>query len=224
MDIDKSIQITPKSKRNGLFLIVLGVILLLSSFALNNLFWDQFKLQLMLLMFSCFIILLLGFGKYSEPNISYNIGKDTITFHHRFGSWQINWQDIISLGEVKANNGLTVFGLPYIGIKLNKLDNIASHISPRLANKLLHEQQELIRLAVEYEEISSAQAIINFSPYPLADKIIKGPVAAWLHRTEVLAIAYGYHLFLAEDSFDQELMNFLSLLKNCQHYVKQNTG
>ncbi|KGJ99684.1 hypothetical protein ND16A_3784 [Thalassotalea sp. ND16A] len=200
---------------------MLGVILLLSSFVLNHLFWHEFKLQLMLLMFSCFIVLLLGLGKYSEPDISYNISKVAIRFNHRFGSWQVNWQDIISFGEVRANNGFAVFSLPYIGIKLNKLDNIANHISPRLANKLLHEQQELISLAVKYEQISKAQAILNFSPYQLQGKTIKGPVAAWLHRTEVLALAYGYHLFLPEDSFDRELTSFLSLLKNCQHYVNR---
>ena len=58
--------------------------------------------------------------------------------------------------------------LPYLGLKLHSLNYIADHISPRLANKLLHEQQELIHLAINNGELNAEQGLINFSSYQLS--------------------------------------------------------
>ena len=126
---------------------------------------------------------------------------------------------MIRIGDIRANVLAEYQHLPYLGIRINSLENIAQSISPRLANKLLHEQQELLLLGVRNQEIDLQNGVINFDPFTLNGVTYKGPVAAWLYRTELLQKAYGYHLFLPESSFDRDLIEFLSLLKECHHYI-----
>ena len=145
-----------------------------------------------------------------------------IEYCHLNGKWQLQWQDIIRFGQVKADVRGEYTQLPYLGIKLKNLEHIAKSISPRLANKLIHEQQELLVLAIVNKEVGSEEDVINFEPYRLNDVIYKGPIAAWLHRSEQLAKAYGYHLFLPESSLDRDLKDFLQLLKECHNYVMVN--
>ena len=145
-----------------------------------------------------------------------------IEYCHLNGKWTLRWQDIIRFGEIKADVRGEHTQLPYLGIKLNNLELFAKNISPRLANKLIHEQQELIVLAIINKEISAEEDLINFEPYTLNDVIYKGPIAAWLHRCEQLAKAYGYHLYLPESSLDRDIKHFLRLLKECHHYIIVN--
>jgi len=175
---------------------------------------------MMFVMFICFTVTLIGCMKLSEPSISYQLTRNNMSHFHRYGNWKIAWAEVIRVGEVNTRINGQYTQLPYLGIKLKTLDNIAANISPRLASKLLHEQQELLILAVKNREISLDNGLINFEPFQLNNRIFKGPIAAWLHRAEQLSIIYGYHLFLSENSFDRELMSFLSLLKNCKTYAK----
>jgi len=190
---------------------------------INVLYWQDYKVQLIFLMLTSLIIFMSGLLKYSEPKISFFITPEVIIYFHRNGQWQIIWKDIIRIGALKADVRGEHIQLPYLGIKLNTLENIAKNISPRLANKLLHEQQELFILAIKNREIDVQDGLINFEPYTLNDVIYKGPIAAWLYRTEYLAKAYGYHLYLPENSFDRDLDEFLALLKKCHHYTIVNS-
>ena len=216
--VDKIIKIAPKSRRNRLFLLCLGCLSLFCCVLLNMMFWQEYKIQLILLMSASFILLLLGSLKYLEPEISYLITPETISYHHRDGQWQLPWQDIMRIGDINTEVNGEYLQLPYIGIKLNTLENIAKSISPRLANKLLHEQKELIYLAIKKHEIKLKNGLINFEPYQLNELTYKGPVAAWLYRTEQLFAAYGYHIYLPDSSCDRGLQEFLNLLRQCQDY------
>lgn len=217
---EKIIKITPKSKRNRLFLFSLGCLLLFCCLLLTELFWQKYTMQLMLLILASFILVLLAVLKYLEPQTSYRITPKGIIYTHRSGRWQLPWQDIIRIGDIHIEVNGEYLQLPYLGIKLNNLENIASSISPRLANKLLHEQKELIFLAVKTQQIKLKSGLINFEPYQLNGVTYKGPVAAWLYRSEQLATAYGYHLYLPESSFDRDLPGFLNLLKQCLDYTR----
>lgn len=73
---------------------------------------------------------------------------------------------------------ITQAQLAYVGIKLNNLDPIANNIYPRLAKKLIHEQQQLLILAVNNKAISFEDSLINFEPYSLNDVIYKGLIAS----------------------------------------------
>jgi hypothetical protein len=213
--------IKPKSKNHSGFLMLLGTCLLLVSFLLNAIFWDDYKFQLMLIMFACAIILLIGILKNSEPDVSFKLTRQHLNFLHRNGYWIIKWQDITRLGQPTSRTVFDVIHLPYIGIKLKNIALIADNISPRLANKLIHEQRELLVLAAKNNEIKLDSGLISFEPYTLNNKVYKGPIAAWLFRTEQLAGVYGYHLYLPETSFDRDTQAFIKLLNDCkEHSIK----
>jgi len=217
--VEEEITIKPKSKNNGLFLICLGVILIFVSMFINLLYWDEYKIQLMLLFLTCSIVLLTGFLKYSEPEISYKLTRQQLYFHHRNGNWELKWESIVRFGQPSANTIFERIDLPYIGIKLKDIAFIADNISPRLANKLIHEQRELLILAARNNEIKLESGLISFDPFTLKNKVYKGPIAAWLFRTEQLNQVYGYHLYLPDSGFDRELADFLKLLKQCKEYA-----
>lgn len=216
------IQVKPNSKRNRLFLLCLGCLLLCICLLLNLLFWDDYRIQLIFIMSASFMVLFVALLKYLEPPISYSITPETISYYHRNGHWHLPWQDILRIGDIPADVQGKHVQLPYLGIRVNSLTNIAQTISPRLANKLLHEQQELLLLAVKNHEIDLQDGMINFEPFDLNGVTYKGPIAAWLYRTEELNKAYGYHLYLPESGFDRELIEFLGLLKECQHYINSH--
>ncbi|WP_019614291.1 DUF2982 domain-containing protein [Psychromonas ossibalaenae] len=217
---EKVIKVRPKSKRNEQFLVCLGGVLLIFSMIFDLLVWDLSQIQLILLSLACLLVSFIGVVKILEPQISYFIYPEKIVYVHRSGYWLLPWQDILRVGDVKADIEGEHKELPYLGIKLKNLENIAQNISPRLANKLLHEQQELLNLAAKNEEITFDDCLVNFDPYVLNDVTYQGPVAAWLHRSEQLATAYGYHLFLPDSSLDRDMSDFLSLLKECLEYCR----
>ncbi len=215
------IRIAPQSKRHQLFLLVLGIFLFSLSLLLNSIFWQHFRFQLMLLMFASFIVLVTAITKLTEPQLSYQLTRKKLTFLHRFGQWQVKWSEIVRLGKINAQVNYDYVELPYLGIRLKSLQTIAEQMSPRLANRLIHEQQELLVLAAKNKDIILEHGLISFEPYILEDKTYKGPVAAWLFRCEQLMQAYGYHLFLPESSFDRELSPFHALLTECHQYAKK---
>ena len=215
---NKVLNIKPISKRNSLFLITLGTLLLGICFTLNYWFWDDFKIQLTLIMLASGVVFFIGVLKKLEPEFSIKLTPKMMIYYHRCGSWQVRWQDITRFGRVGSNMLTQRVELSFIGIRLNNIQCIADNISPRLANRLLHEQKELLAVAIRSQDITLQQAIIDFAPYTLDNKQYKGPVAAWLYRTEVLLKAYGYHLYLPEDSLDREIAEFITLLNQCKNY------
>jgi hypothetical protein len=220
--VERIIKVHPNSKSNARTCVWAGCILIFIFWLISLFLWQAYKIQLILLICASLIIAFIGVLKYLEPETSFFITPEMIVYCHLNGKWKLPWQDIIRFGQVKGLVRGEHTELPYLGIKLNKLDHIAKTISPRLANKLIHEQQELLVLAIVNKELSTEVDLINFEPYKLNEVIYKGPIAAWLHRSEQLATVYGYHLYLPESSLDRDLNHFLNLLKKCHNYVIVN--
>lgn len=219
---NKAIYISPRSKRNRLTLVLSGGILLLISFVANLAMGQENQAIVLVLVFACFIVTLIGVLKFLEPNNSFYITPEFLRFYHRSGRWQLRWQDIVRFGELKLRQMDGDLTLPYLGIKLYNLEHIARNISPRLANRLIHEQKELITIAIKRQEIEFKEGIIHFEPYIIKDTAFEGPIGAWLYHTEALNKAYGFHLFIPENSLDREPEEFLALLKECHEYVRVN--
>jgi len=115
--------------------------------------------------------------------------------------------------------GIATVALPYVGIQLKSIDVLAEQISPRLANKLIHEQRPLLSFSVMQNLLSLEETQLNFNSFSLASgKIIKGPLAAFLHHCQILHKGLGYHLYIHESSTDRELEDFCQLLKQCQRH------
>ena len=222
------IDIKPNSKRNQLFTLWLGAGLLFLSVLLNSLYFEQAKFVLLFLTFIAIVTLFIGVLKRNEPNISYSISKEKITYHHRCGELNLYWQNIERIATITSEVNIEAIQLPFVAIKLKDINKLVNNVSARLANRLIHEQKTLIALAVKNGYLSIEKAIINFDAYEYKDsngqtKTIKGPIAAWLHRCEALHQAYGFHIFLPEDSIDRELAQFVVLLTDCQRHVLEKT-
>ncbi len=147
-----------------------------------------------------------------------------MSFFHQVGHWQLSWQQIQSINPLRETSGLSNIDLPYLGIRLVELASLVKQISPRLANRLIHEQKPLIAFAINHQLMSWEQSQLNFSPYQLpSSELVKGPLAAFLHHSQTLYNSFGYHLVIPESCIDRSLAEFCQLLKQCKaaahHYL-----
>jgi len=212
-----NIIIRPIAKRNEIFICLSGALLLFTTLLFAQFYWQIYRFTFIFMILLSLVVILIGVIKLFEPAISLYLTPNKITFNHRYGHWQLTWTDIQNISLVSEVVGLQREELPYIGIRLVHIDRIAKNISVRLANRLIHQQKGLIVYSVLHQLMTIEQAQINFEPFSLpSGEIIKGPIAAFLHQTEQLSHAFGYHLFLPADSFDRGIDEFLSLLKQCK--------
>ncbi len=212
-----SITIKPIAKHNGIFLCIFGAVLLLTTLLFAQFYWQLYRLSHIFMILLSLVIMLVGVVKLFEPAVSLYLTPSEIIFNHRYGHWQLTWQDIKNINLVSEVVGLQREELPYVGIRLVHIDRIAKNISVRLANRLIHQQKGLIVYSVLHQLMMIEQAQINFEPFFLPNgEVIRGPIAAFLHQTEQLSHAFGYHLFLPADSFDRGIDEFASLLKQCK--------
>jgi hypothetical protein len=216
-----TINIKAKARHHAVFLILVASLLALFTLLLSQFYWHQYRLVLIFSYLTSLVIFITGIAKKLEPTFSFILSPKNITYNHRFGHWQLTWQQIQRIALIKETSGMAQIELPYIGIKLKNIDDLAEQLSPRLANRLIHEQKPLIAFAVMQGLLSLEDSQLNFNTFTLASgKIIKGPLAAFLYHSQTLDSAFGYHLYLPENSNDRELSQFCSLLKSCMNNAK----
>ncbi len=221
------IKIKAKANHHARFLILIGSVLMSVTVILGHYYWLALKLVLIFLTLLALIIIMTGLLKRFEPNYSLLLTPIGMDYCHRHGYWHLDWQQIQIISQVKETYGLIFLELPYIGIRLCDLDSLATQISPRLANRLIHEQKPLIAFAIMHQLLSLEQGQLNFSPYKLiSGKVVKGPLAAFLHHSKALYAGFGFHLFIPENNTDREIDEFCQLLKQCKsssaHYYQQH--
>jgi len=213
------ININAKANQHALFLMLLAVVIFIITLIVSQYYWRSYRLVLIFGYLLAFIFMLTGLLKRSEPRVSFQLSPQCIQYHHRYGNWTLNWQQIQNINTIQEVVGLTTVTLPYVGIRLKSVDVLAEQISPRLANRLIHEQRPLLSFSVMQHLLPLEATQLNFNPFTLASgKIIKGPLAAFLHHCQILHKALGYHLYIPESSTDRETDAFCQLLKQCQHY------
>ena len=213
------INIEAKANQHALFLILLAVIIFIITLTVSQYYWSSYRLVLIFIYLLAIVIMFTGLLKRTEPRVSFQLTPQRIQYYHRHGNWWLNWQQIQSIQTIKEVVGLKTVSLPYVGIRLKNIDDLAEQISPRLANRLIHEQRPLLSFSVMQHLLLLEEIQINFNPFILeSGKIIKGPLAAFLHHCKILNKGFGYHLFIPDSSTDRELELFRQLLKNCQHY------
>jgi hypothetical protein len=80
---------------------------------------------------------------------------------------------------------------------------------------MIHEQKPLIQYCIKHQLLTFEQGILNFEPYALTSgEIVKGPLAAFLHHSEVLHQALGAHLFIAASNLNSSINDFVYLANN----------
>jgi Ca2+/Na+ antiporter len=213
------IHIKAKANQHALFLMLIALVMFIIALIVSQYYWQSHRLTLVFIYLLALVILFTGLLKRSEPRVSFQLTPHKIEYHHRHGKWTLNWQQIQNFNTIKEVVGLTTVALPYVGIRLKDLDALAEQISPRLANRLIHEQRPLLSFSVMQRLLSFEEIQLNFNPFILkSGKIIKGPLAAFLHHCQILHKGLGYHLYIHESSTDREIDAFCQLLKQCQHY------
>ena len=213
------INIKAKANHHAVFLMLLAVVIFIITLIVSQHYWRNYRLILVFIYLLALVIMFTGLLKRSEPRVSFQLTPQRIQYHHRHGNWTLNWQQIQNINTIKEVAGLTTVALPYVGIRLKSVDALAEQISPRLANRLIHEQRPLLSFSVMQHLLSLEETQLNFNPFTLASgKIIKGPLAAFLHHCQILHKGLGYHLYIPESSTDREIDAFCQLLKQCQHY------
>ncbi|REL35539.1 DUF2982 domain-containing protein [Thalassotalea euphylliae] len=215
------IKIKPIANNHGQFLTLVGVIGLLVTIAISHHFWSELRLVFTLLLLASLVTLFIGLTKRFEPEYSLLISPQGIKFSHKYGGWKLPWTDVLRFDQLNVQVGLDRRILPYIGIRLSNCDSLVESITPRLASRLPHEQRPLLTMAITQSLLTIEQAQINFSPYKHHDDLLKGPIALYMHHTQALAKAYGYHVYLPLSALDRSGEEFIQLLKQCQAHRHQ---
>lgn len=212
-----NITIKAIARQNALTLTVSGCVGLLLCLLAANFFWAEFKLNIIFVFLLSLITLLVGLFKHFEPQNSFSLTPDGITYFHRRGHWQVQWHNVMIIDQPSVTKGLESQPLAYIGIKLRDAEVLAKEVSRRMANQLLQEQRDLYFLGCQLKGISLLERQINDAPFKTTngEKII-GPVGAWLHRTQMLRETFGYDLFIPLNACDREPQAFVDLLKQCK--------
>lgn len=212
------INIKAQANHHAVFLLLIGCTLLLLNLLVSQYYWQTQRLVLMFIFLVALVLIITGLAKYFQPQFSYRITPRKLKYQHIYGNWELAWQQIQAINPIREVSGITTISLPYIGIRLVNLDILAKQISPRLANRLIHEQQPLLKFSFVQQYLSLEQIQINFTPFTLqSGLIVSGPIGAFLHHCQNLHSALGYHLYLPETSMDRELNDFHQLLRQCQH-------
>jgi hypothetical protein len=218
-----TIKIKAIARHHGLFITLSGFMALVIVAWLCSYYWQQARFPLLFMVLACIVTIFIGLLKLAEPAYSLIVAPKTLTFYHRHGHWQFNWQQIRNIHSVTNTVGITREELNYVGIKLNSIEAIANNISLRLANRMIHEQKPLIHYCIKQQLITFEQGVLNFEPYVLKDgKIIKGPLAAFLHHSEVLHNALGAHLFISANNLNASINDFVILANGYLTNAKQS--
>lgn len=214
------IKIKPIANYHGQFLMVSGFFLLVVTLVIGINYWQQYSLVIVSLILISLVTFFIGLVKKLEPIYSLVLTPKGILYRHKYGSWQLEWLQIQRIGDIKVLSGFEHHQLPYVAIKIKTIEPLISSISPRLASRLIHEQRPLTVMAIRQKLLAFDQGLINFTPFKFNNTEIKGPIAAFLHHSESLHKAYGYHLYLPTSAFDRDLADSLTLIKQCyQHSI-----
>lgn len=216
------ITIKAQSNHHALFLMLIACGILFISFMVSRAYWHQYQLVFSFITLCALVTFITGLAKYLEPKFSLYLCPKGMKYQHRYGHWQVDWQQIQRISLINETLGLEQIQLPYVGIRLIALSSLAKKISPRLANRLIHEQKPLLAFAIKQQRLTLEQCQLSFDPFELpSGELLKGPLAAFFHHCTVLHTAFGYHLFLPETAMDRELIDFHKLLIQCMTSAKQ---
>lgn len=222
-EIKYPILIKSKAHRNQFTTMLLGVFIAFVCFITSLFLWDQYRVYIMIFSLISVLTIIIGVLKYFEPKYCLGLTDDKLFYYHRQGQWSINWSNIQLVHHPKANDDLEERNIDFIGIKLRSYDCETNSITPRLANHLLHDQNNLLILAFQNNEIDVEQTQINLSVFKTSQgQEITGPIAAWLHQMKVLRKVYGYDLYIPIDSFNSSADHIISLFKKNQQRAISN--
>lgn len=216
-----NITIKALARQNVVTLITSGAVGMLLCALVANFFWHDYRLQIVMIFMVSVVSLIIGLFKHFEPENSFELTPQGMKYIHRYGEWQLDWENIMIIDQPSITEGVETKALAYIGIKLHDTQVLAKLLSRRMANNMLQEQRDLYFLACQVENIGLFERQINDKPYKLDDgeKVI-GPIGAYLHRCDMLRKSFGYDVYIPINALDRPPEEFVALLKQCKASAK----
>mgnify|MGYP001951232754 FL=1 len=219
------ILICSNATRHGMVLTLSSSLILLLLLTIGQYFWQAAKLPLIFLVLAAFVCLVVGIVKIIEPQYSFKLNPKSLKFIHRKGIWSLPWSLINNIRPVKNVSGIATEELAYVGLTLTNINEIAARIPPRLANHLIHEQRPILLYCVSRGLLPIEEIVINFNEFVIGKKVLKGPVAGFLHQCVLLHAIFGAHLFIPQTCIDRSMDDFSALLRDCKnchsHYLTE---
>lgn len=217
------IKIRPMSRRNHLVFTLFGAIAILVALGLQQ---HGYKLPGLILLLIGFAVLLLGFFKWREPEYSFELNDQFFTWHLKFGSLRIPWDNVVDLRALTINKGQGKTELHYLGLKLWDLSPVIEQVPLRLAKSLYHEYRSLLHVALLEAQFrgddlnqlqEDADHWINQTGLKVTD--LKGVFAARLHQ---LKLFLGADLYIPQTSLDRNQEDFIGLFLQYKAQYEQN--
>lgn len=218
--MEEEIKIRASAKRNGFSTALAGIVALILSAFLMSALPQDYNLAAIFLVSASLVTIIVGWLKIREPVYSMLLTRESVTYIHRYGTWQVEWNNILRIDVPTVHKGLQSAELALVGIKLKQYDPLLDSISRRLANNMLLEQRPLLlqnKPEVMEENVSNYGAnLIENDTFTSSNKIqFKGIQAMFANRMTKLRERLGYDLFISESEIDRPVREFVDLLKAC---------
>eukprot|EP00487_Bulimina_marginata_P001071 TRINITY_DN12233_c0_g1_i1.p1 TRINITY_DN12233_c0_g1~~TRINITY_DN12233_c0_g1_i1.p1 ORF type:complete len:132 (-),score=11.05 TRINITY_DN12233_c0_g1_i1:202-552(-) len=88
------INIKAQSNHHALFLMLIAGIITFFTLMFSQDYWHQYRLVLTFIYLSGLVIFITGLAKFLQPKFSLCLTPEGIKYQHRYGLWQLNWQQI----------------------------------------------------------------------------------------------------------------------------------
>ncbi|MDO6719509.1 DUF2982 domain-containing protein [Psychrosphaera sp. 1_MG-2023] len=184
-------------------------------------FLSQLYIANMFLYGFAIAMLLLGYLKRSEPRHRLKLADDGLTFYHRANTVFVPWENIQRVGipaQDRIDGGKEY---DFIGIKVKDPELFYDTFPLRLASKLLIEQRPLW-LALAGKGCATGQCVpedfIDSVECKLgANRIYRGLIAMFVHRSEKLNELLGFHFYINSNGISGTPANALKLIQDTKN-------
>ncbi|MGY6036750.1 DUF2982 domain-containing protein [Aeromonas sp. AE23HZ002T15] len=219
----KTLHVNPMVRRNGLTLILLGVVITIAMIFILFLFREQLLIPAISVLLAGLMTIFVGAIKLNEPHFSLSLCQDCLQYHHKYGGWILKWRNIQRIDQPRIHLGLDLVPLPYIGLKIKDYDDFLTLITPRLAVRLLTEQRAVLLQAMNSEQpgcldgscgsgLLGGELLEESRFRSPSGQRYEGVIAMLGNRMTRLRDLLGYDLLVPDNSLDRAPADFVRLL------------
>lgn len=219
----KTLHVIPMVRRNGLTLILLGMVITIAMIFILFFLHEQLLIPAISALLVGLLTVLVGGLKLAEPHFSLSLCQDCLQYHHKYGGWLLKWRNIQRIDQPRIHLGWDLVPLPYIGLKIKDYDDFLTLITPRLAVRLLTEQRAVLMQAMQSEGADCptggcgsgllGEGLLEESRFrsPSGQRY-EGVIAMLGNRMTRLRDLLGYDLLVPDNSLDRPPADFVHLL------------
>ncbi|MFM4743072.1 DUF2982 domain-containing protein [Aeromonas dhakensis] len=223
----KTLHVKPMVRKNGLTLVLLGIIVSIAMIFILFLLGEQPLIPPVSGLLAGLMMIFIGSLKLVEPHFSLSLCHDCLQYHHKYGGWILKWRNIQRIDQPRIHLGWDLVPLPYIGLKIKDYDDFLTLITPRLAVRLLTEQRGVLLQALRSEQPEcigggcgdpfQGEDLLEESHFrsPSGQRY-EGVIAMLANRMTRLRDLLGYDLLVPDNSLDRDPAEFVRLLHQYQ--------